>query len=201
MIFFVIYSGLQGSEQKLDTIVEKFDQVELDLNATRSEVNTEKLTKKIKDKKDEIQDLDQVTMALKVEKNALESQRQIVSEITIKTSDMNEKQRKMDRSTSSKNSELTLIFGDHQIPKVDQMKDAFNEKRNELLKTKNELEMRGRRLNNEKGNKKENRKTLNNEIVAKEDRIKRFERSLQNSDLIEGSPKNYAKIVKPLPLK
>ena len=173
----------------MENINDKFDDTEAEINAAKSEIDTEALKNEIRDKKKVIDGLNGQAMLIKEEKSQLESQREIVSEISMKTSDMNEKQRRMDRTMSSKNSELALIFGEQDIPKTEHIKEAFSKRRNELLKEKEDLETKGRKLNREKDSQRDAKKTLTRDIGTKEDRIKKFERKLLDSDLIEGITK------------
>ena len=182
---------------KLEIINDKFDNIEAELYAAKDEVNMETLKNEIRDKKKVIDGLNGQAMLIKEEKSQLESQREIVSEISMKTSDMNEKQRRMDRTMSSKNSELALIFGEQDIPKTEHIKEAFSKRRNELLKEKEDLEKKEIKLNREKDSQRDAKKTLTRDIETKEDRIKKFERKLLDSDLIEGVTKmTYGKAFK-----
>ena len=179
-----VLSELQGSETRLKNIVEKFDDKEAELLEAKQEVDLDTLKTKMRDKRKEADECNAHLELIKKEKQQLESQREIASEISNKTKDLAEKQRKLDRITASKNSEMTLIFGNN-IPKMGNLKDCFIEKRDELNETKISLEGKTTKLVHEIESKRNEKKTLSREIDQKEDRIKRFERTLQDSDLLE----------------
>ena len=175
---------LQGSETKLKTIMENLDDKEVELNEAKQEVNIETLKIKIKDKRNESEDLNEQLERIKEEKQQLESQREIATQISLKTKDLNEKQRKLDRTLAGKNSELTLILGNN-IPDTGKLKEEFDDKRDQLNRTKIGLESKIGKLTNEIESKRLERKNLSKEIDQKESRIKRFERELQDMDLME----------------
>ena len=177
-------SELQGSEIKLKTIMENLNDKELELNEAKQEVNIDGLKIKIKDKRKEAEELNEQHERIKQEKQQLESQREVSTQISLKTKDLNEKQRKLDRTLAGKNAELTLILGNN-MPETGKLKEDFDDKRDHLNKTKIGLEGKIGKLSNEIERKRLERKNLLKEVDQKEGRIKRFERNLQDMDLIE----------------
>merc|ERR1712141_981901 len=156
-------SELQGSDTKLKHLEEKIEDKESELQQAKNEVDIS---------------------AIKNERQKLESQRVTSTEISTKTRDQKDKQRKLDRILGGKHSELTMIFGNN-LPESANMKDAFIDKRNSMNRIKEELERCTKKLSTENEGKKNERKILLKDVALKEDRIKRFERNLQDSDLIE----------------
>merc|ERR1712228_271340 len=111
--------------------------------------------------------------AIKIERQKLESQRVTSTEISTKTRDQKDKQRKLDRILGGKHSELTMIFGNN-LPERGNMKDAYIDKRNSMTRIKEELENCIKKLSTKKKGKKNERKILLKDVALKEDRIKRF---------------------------
>ena len=177
-------SELQGSELKLNSITERLEDKETELEEAKREVDVDTLKAKIRDKSNESEELSDKLDRIKAEKEQLESQREIATQISLKTKDLNEKSRKLDRTLAGKNSELTMVFN-NEVPDNGKLRECFDQRREELQKLKNEFESKNGKLLHDIENKKNERKTLSREADVKEDRIKRFERELQDSDLLD----------------
>merc|ERR1712228_670015 len=177
-------SELQGSDTKLKHLEEKIEDKESELQQAKNEVDISALKNKLTEKTREINELGDKLEAIKIERQKLESQRVTSTEISTKTRDQKDKQRKLDRILGGKHSELTMIFGNN-LPESGNMKDAYIDKRNSMTRIKEELENCIKKLSTENEGKKNERKILLKDVALKEDRIKRFERDLQDSDLIE----------------
>jgi len=177
-------SELQGSELKLNSITERLEDKETELEEAKREVDVDTLKAKIRDKSNESEEFSDKLDRIKAEKEQLESQREIATQISLKTKDLNEKSRKLDRTLAGKNSELTMVFN-NEVPDNGKLRECFDQRREELQKLKNEFESKNGKLLHDIENKKNERKTLSREADVKEDRIKRFERELQDSDLLD----------------
>ena len=177
-------SELQGSEMKLNTITERLEDKETELEEAKREVDVDTLKDKIRDKANESEELSEKLDRIKAEKEQLESQREIATQISLKTKDLNEKSRKLDRTLAGKNSELTMVFN-NEVPDTKKLRECFDQRREELQKLKNEFESKNGKLLHDIENKKNERKILSREVDVKEERIKRFERELQDSDLLD----------------
>ena len=177
-------SELQGSETKLNAVTERLEDKETELKEARKEVDIDTLKSKITDKTSESKELSVKLENIKAERDHLEAQREIATQISLKTKDLNEKSRKLDRTLAGKNSELTMIF-ENDIPDTGKLRECYDRRRDELQQSKNDLENKNGKLLHDIENKKNEKKTLAREIDSKEDRIKRFERELQDSDLLD----------------
>ena len=122
--------------------------------------------------KGELTELEQREAQLKEERSGLESLRKISAEIAIKKSDRAEKQRKADRILNRLVNELSHVFGGPTLPEPSRLKSGFDDKFEKFSTAKKKIEAEIQRLRAEASSKRNHRKTVEQDLAAKEVSLK-----------------------------
>ena len=103
-------SELDGCSTKLERLKRQLTEKDETLSKLKAETDVDDLSKEISEKALKVQDLDKEVKSLKVEKSALESQRETASQLAMKKKDLNDKKQQMRKTFNKCDDDLETIF-------------------------------------------------------------------------------------------
>ena len=103
-------SELDGFSNKLEKLKRQLTDKDDKLSKLKAETDVDNLSQEITENSLKVQNLDKEVKSLKLEKSALESQRETASQLTMKKKDLNDKKQQMRKSLNKCDDDLETIF-------------------------------------------------------------------------------------------
>ena len=103
-------SELDGFSNKLEKLKRQLTDKDDKLSKLKAETDVDKLSQEITENSLKVQNLDKEVKSLKLEKSALESQRETASQLAMKKKDLNDKKQQMRKSLNKCDDDLETIF-------------------------------------------------------------------------------------------